>query len=354
MAIVSKTVQAEQLILDQLIASTKQELDEKPEYKTGIARLKEIEKYLATHLYNKEKHDDAMAHATRIEHALIQHKELQEQQLFQAQRTQQINELCFQLKKLKKNIQQLDAQTTAEQEIVNKEAALTGAKQKIDTETRALAQAKELLLQEKGSLENQKEKLEQIKQEQLHHQKELGVCAQTIDDYQAIAQATGKDGIQALLIEDTIPEIEHEANQLLAKLTDNQTQLFIESLRDLKKGGTKETLDIKISDSAGIRPYELFSGGEAFRIDFALRIAISKLLARRAGTSLQTLIIDEGFGSQDEEGLSHIMDAIYKIQEDFAKVIIVSHLSSMKNQFPVHFVIEKGPHGSVVQIMEQG
>ena len=111
------------------------------------------------------------------------------------------------------------------------------------------------------------------------------------------------------------------------------SQIFIESLRDLKKGGTKETLDIKISDTAGIRPYEMFSGGEAFRIDFALRIAISKLLARRAGTSLQTLIIDEGFGSQDEEGLTHIMDAMHKIQDDFAKIIVVSHLASLKEQF---------------------
>ena len=50
-----------------------------------------------------------------------------------------------------------------------------------------------------------------------------------------------------------------------------------------------------------------FSGGEAFRVDFALRIAISSLLARRAGTSLQTLIVDEGFGSQDAEGLQLIM-----------------------------------------------
>ncbi len=98
----------------------------------------------------------------------------------------------------------------------------------------------------------------------------------------------------------------------------------------------------------------MFSGGEAFRIDFALRIAISKLLARRAGTSLQTLIIDEGFGSQDEEGLIHIMDAIYKIQEDFAKVIIVSHLHSMKDQFPVHFIVEKSPSGSKVKVIEQG
>ncbi|MEX0672271.1 MAG: SbcC/MukB-like Walker B domain-containing protein, partial [Candidatus Babeliales bacterium] len=107
-------------------------------------------------------------------------------------------------------------------------------------------------------------------------------------------------------------------------------------------------------DAVGIRPYEMFSGGEAFRIDFALRIAISKLLARRAGTSLQTLIIDEGFGSQDEEGLSHIMDALYKIQDDFSKIIIVSHLPSMKNQFPVHFIVEKGAQGSSVTICEQG
>jgi len=103
---------------------------------------------------------------------------------------------------------------------------------------------------------------------------------------------------------------------------------------------------------SGVKDY--FAGGEAFRIDFALRIAISKLLARRAGTSLQTLIIDEGFGSQDEEGLSNIMDAIYKIQDDFSKVIIVSHLPAMKDQFPIHFLVEKHAHGSHVRVLEQG
>ncbi len=104
----------------------------------------------------------------------------------------------------------------------------------------------------------------------------------------------------------------------------------------------------------GIRPYELFSGGEAFRIDFALRIAISKLLARRAGTTLETLIIDEGFGSQDDDGLSCIMDMLHKIQNDFSKVIIVSHLPSMKDQFPVHFMVHKSAAGSSVKIMQQG
>jgi len=196
--------------------------------------------------------------------------------------------------------------------------------------------------------------MQELKKEYEEHQKELKHFNEHLSDYQALAIAFSKDGIQALLIEDAMPEIEHEANELLAKLTNNQAHIMIESLRDLKKGGAKETLDINISDPMGIRPYELFSGGEAFRIDFALRIAISKLLARRAGTSLQTLIIDEGFGSQDEEGLSLLMDALYKIQDDFAKIIIVSHLPSMKDQFPVHFYIQKGPQGSTIQVIEQG
>jgi exonuclease SbcC len=175
-----------------------------------------------------------------------------------------------------------------------------------------------------------------------------------VHDYHTIAQAVGKDGIQALLIEEAIPEIEEYANHLLSKLTNNTAHILIESLRDLKSGGTKETLDIKISDTQGIRPYEMFSGGEAFRIDIALRIAISKLLAHRAGTALQTLIIDEGFGSQDEDGLQAMIDVLHALQSEFAHIIVVSHLPVMKDQFPVHFVVEKGSQGSMVRVIEQG
>lgn len=213
---------------------------------------------------------------------------------------------------------------------------------------------RELVLQELGRVQEQLDQMNKTKLELDHLKKEINSLENSVQDYKSLANTFGKDGLQALLIEDAIPEIEQEANYLLGRLTDNQAQLFIESLRDLKSGGTKETLDIKISDSVGLRPYEMFSGGEAFRIDFALRIAISKLLARRAGTALQTLIIDEGFGSQDEDGLAHIMDALYKIQDDFAKIIIVSHLNTMKEQFPVHFCIQKTATGSIVSVMEQG
>ncbi|MCX7912942.1 MAG: hypothetical protein N2506_08320, partial [Dehalococcoidales bacterium] len=79
----------------------------------------------------------------------------------------------------------------------------------------------------------------------------------------------------------------------------------------------RETLDITITDDLNTRPYEMFSGGEAFRINFAIRVALSRFLARRAGSPLPTLIIDEGFGTQDNTGMERLKEAIISIQNEF-------------------------------------
>lgn len=265
-----------------------------------------------------------------------------------------ITDLCQAIKKLKNEHNELIAKKAHYQSLDVQMQQIQSLEITIEQTELRYKKEKESLLQQRGSLEKERMTLMGYETEYKVHHDKIKELQELCYDYQNIAHALGKDGIQALIIEDALPEIEQEANYLLGQLTDNQAHIIIDSLRDLKKGGTKETLDIKISDSIGIRPYELFSGGEAFRIDFALRLAISKLLARRAGTSLQTLIIDEGFGSQDEDGLSHIMDALYKIQNNFCKIIIVSHLASMKDQFPVHFFIEKGSQGSNLRIIEQG
>ena len=314
----------------------------------------EYEEKLQHNAYEPEKYTSLQSALKTLDEQLTQQESIQKEIEQQHQRADEIHILCVSLKKYaleKKNllneIKKLD-NYQAEAELLHKE--------KIElAKLRSLLQEKkDTFMHAQGSIESQKKYLVTIEHEYEQEKKTIAILDQIIDDYQTIATATGKDGIQALLIEDAIPEIEQEANHLLARLTNNQAQIFIESLRDLKKGGTKETLDIKISDQNGIRPYELFSGGEAFRIDFALRIALSKLLARRSGTALQTLIIDEGFGSQDEDGLSHIMDALHKIQDIFSKIIIVSHLPAMKDQFPTQFIVEKGVQGSSITIVELG
>ena len=76
---------------------------------------------------------------------------------------------------------------------------------------------------------------------------------------------------------------------LLARLTDHRMTLSLETQRQSRSGNVSETLEIRIADELGTRSYELFSGGEAFRIDFALRVALAKLLASRAGAPLRTL-----------------------------------------------------------------
>lgn len=197
--------------------------------------------------------------------------------------------------------------------------------------------------QQLGAAQRQADRHEADAERLVEIERQQQAAGRDYDIYDKLATAFGKDGIQALIIENAIPEIEDEANRILSRLTGNRTHITIEPLRDLKTGGTKETLDIKISDELGTRPYELFSGGEAFRTNFALRIALSKLLAHRAGTRLRTLVVDEGFGTQDAQGLEYLVEALQEIQDDFDKVVVVTHLEQLKNAFPARIEVTKYP-----------
>jgi exonuclease SbcC len=168
--------------------------------------------------------------------------------------------------------------------------------------------------------------------------------------YDELRLAFGKKGIQAMIIEAVIPEIEFEANRLLARMTAGRMHVRFETQRETLKGDTVETLDINIADELGTRPYELFSGGEAFRVNFAIRIALSKLLARRAGAQLQMLVIDEGFGTQDAEGRERLVEAINSIQDDFSRILVITHIEELKDAFPVRIDVTKTAQGSQISL----
>lgn len=197
--------------------------------------------------------------------------------------------------------------------------------------------------QQLAAIDAQKKRLTQLEKE-IQQQREAAIV------YKDLVQAFGRNGLQAMIIEAVLPEIEQEANRLLARMTEGRMTVRLKTQRDLRSGGTAETLDIEIADELGARPYELYSGGEAFRINFALRIALSKLLARRAGASLRTLFIDEGFGSQDDEGRLRLVDAINSIQDEFDLIVVITHIEELKEAFPVRIEVFKGPHGSTFTI----
>jgi len=196
---------------------------------------------------------------------------------------------------------------------------------------------------------------DQQKEKQAFLQKEKGA-------FEELALAFGKKGIQAMIIESAIPEIEDEANRLLDRLTEGRMRVHFETQRETKTlrqssgqangektPGIIETLDIIISDEMGERPYEAYSGGEQFRVNFAMRLALSKLLTHRAGARLQFLVVDEGFGTQDAEGRTRIIESLNAIKDDFEKILIITHLEELKEEFPVRIEVQKGPTGSTFE-----
>lgn len=179
--------------------------------------------------------------------------------------------------------------------------------------------------------------------------------------FEELSLAFGKKGIQAMIIENAIPEIEDEANRLLEKLTEGRMKIKLETQKETKtkvflsegeKGyGIVETLEIVISDEMGERPYELYSGGETFRVNFAIRLAISKLLTHRAGAKLQFLVIDEGFGTQDAPGRARLVQVLDAIKDDFEKILVITHIEELKEEFPVRVEVSKNSTGSTFEVV---
>lgn len=164
--------------------------------------------------------------------------------------------------------------------------------------------------------------------------------------YEELQVAFSKRGIPAMIIETAVPELEESANKLLKLMTDEKMAVRIRTLKKTKSGEEREALDIIISDELGTRSYDLYSGGESFRINFAIRIALSRLLARRAGAQLKSLFIDEGFGSQDARGREQLVAAINSIQDDFELILVITHIDEMRDAFPTRIEVEKTPQGS--------
>ncbi len=254
-----------------------------------------------------------------------------------------------QIEKLEQDVNKLpnlssDLQKLTDQ-INQKELYLTSLKTEEKEVRNILGQANQLIT-----------RAEQLEKTLKQKQQEKDGLNKEKQGYEELALAFGKKGIQAMIIETAIPEIEEEANSLLDKLTEGRMKVRFETLRETKtklagERGIVETLDIIISDEMGERNYEMYSGGEAFRVNFAIRIALSKLLTRRAGAKLQFLVIDEGFGTQDAAGRSRIVEVLDAIKNDFEKIVVITHLEELKEEFPTRIEVSKNNIGSIFEVI---
>ena len=254
-----------------------------------------------------------------------------------------------------------------QEELAGQEKAYKEAEEKFDALQVSLPDQKMLenMLAENKALENDLrlkvgganqavEVLGKIRERKVILDEERKAILEEISQLKTLERAFSKDGVPALLIEQALPEIEMQANDILDRLSSGEMSVHFETLRDYKdkkRQDKRETLDILISSSAGERAYEMFSGGEAFRINFAIRLALSRVLAHRAGARLQTLVIDEGFGSQDASGRQRLIETINLVRKDFEKILVITHLEDLKDAFPARLEVEKTLSGSSVNLV---
>ena len=252
------------------------------------------------------------------------------------------------LERRQSELERLQLQHTANLEAVDQLPSLQTQLESSNSALKLLEGQVRQATAKQGFLQGEVERLEGIRRDIAASSVRLSALEEDQAVYRELVGAFGRQGIQAMLIETVLPRLEEEANLLLGRMTDNRMQVQLETQRDRRsgRGDPIETLQINVTDELGPRAYEMYSGGEAFRVNLALRIGLSKVLSQRMGAPLPTLFIDEGFGSQDAAGRERILDVIGAIEADFDKIIVITHLEDLKDAFPVRIEVQKGEFGS--------
>jgi exonuclease SbcC len=211
-----------------------------------------------------------------------------------------------------------------------------------------------------GQIQGSMEKLgslRQLKEHSVTAQGQLNEMRERLTDAQ-----TKHDGytrlfnyyttIPVMIMEGAVPTLEAATNSILEKISPSGMRIRLETQRALKSSDRLgETLDILVRDVFGEKPYENYSGGEKFRLDLALRFGLSQLLMNRAGSKMETLIIDEGLGSLDQDGLALLRECLSKLESAFGLILVISHVEGIQGTFEQQIMVEKNAIGSEIKVL---
>lgn len=143
-----------------------------------------------------------------------------------------------------------------------------------------------------------------------------------------------------------LEQIVQSANMRLKRLSNGQFYL-IRSDR-LEKRGRQSGLGLDVYDSytGQTRDVKSLSGGEKFNASLCLALGMADVIqAFEGGVSIETMFIDEGFGSLDEESLTKAIDALIELQKSGRMVGVISHVRELKNAIPAVLEVNKAKEG---------
>jgi DNA repair exonuclease SbcCD ATPase subunit len=207
----------------------------------------------------------------------------------------------------------------------------------------ALQQAEEDLKEAQGrrdTLRDEHNRLAKAQQLRARLGTQLAARRQRSRIARRLATLLGRTQLQARLLTDATTGVEAYANDTLARISGCTVEI---ALRQEAKRG-ESALDILVNDqSSAQEPLEVafISGSQKFRVAVALAAGLGQYLG--GGTSIRSLIIDEGFGSLDADGRQRMIHELRALAEHLDRIIVVSHQEDFADRtlFPAEYVLRK-------------
>ena len=160
-----------------------------------------------------------------------------------------------------------------------------------------------------------------------------------------------KMALSAFVLAARLEEVAAAASQRLLVMSSGRYSLVH---TDARRGGGKAGLGLLACDSwtGQDRDTSTLSGGETFLASLALALGLADVVtAEAAGTPMEALFVDEGFGTLDEDTLEEVMTVLDGLREGGRMVGIVSHVSELRQRVPARIHVRKGHHGSHVSVV---
>jgi len=317
-----------------LVATQKRHQDIQDKVVKATKSLQDKERIVA--LGDKAEIDKGKAEAKifRLENEINSYISVNDQLLVEKKKLQDRN--------FKKEISQLEDKFDKQ-----KEEALKNEISVLEIDLNEIKTKGDKLNIEFGSKIQKRDEITQLHNEQIVLQKEINRLKNEFTIYDKLKEYFGKDGIQAVIIENVIEELENYSNDTLAKICNEPTSISIKTQKQNDNGSWAETFDILVKANSRTDDFDTFSGGEKFRISLALRLALSNILANRMGGEIKFLLLDEVSSNLDNKGLSMFIDIVKQLSEDI-KILVITHNERLKEKFEDIIMVDKGPEGSTI------
>ncbi|MDO5708339.1 MAG: AAA family ATPase, partial [Andreesenia angusta] len=193
-----------------------------------------------------------------------------------------------------------------------------------------------------------------ILKEYYSNQKEIAEF-EKIKDLSTVANRGNDKNIsfEAYVLSAYLDEILYFTNQRFNKMTDGRYEIF--RREDVVNRSSESGLDLEIFDnySSKKRDIKTLSGGESFKASLSMALGLSDVVKMYSGgIGLDTIFIDEGFGTLDSESLDMAIDSLIEIQNQGRLVGIISHVDELKERIPDKIEIEMSSSGSKIKAFE--